>query len=357
MLYPHRDRTLAVRFGRCEEGLARRQPWFCQDMFWNVVNRHDLRTLGEKVMSGSLPNLVRRFARARSTRVREAWNDAPADDQWWVVDTVRRRWRAKVCGDPDVDFVSFFCGRHLSGRTELDALLVGCGSGHSFERWVDTRVFRRLCAFDIAPGQVARAQERVAALGIGALVQVEVADAATLSLPARAYDVVIAEQTMHHMSPLSGILARLAQALRPGGFVFIDDFVGPIRHQWTPRQLAAANAMLTLLPEPYRRMRSGRVKDLVVRPSVARMLLTDPSEAVESSRILPLLRRHFELLEIRRYGGTLLEVVLSGIAHNFVASDPETRRLLDACFSFEDTLLAAGEIADDFVVVVGRVPH
>jgi SAM-dependent methyltransferase len=323
-------------------------------MLRNFVNRHDLVSLAEAVRGRGLRALVRRFGRPRSGRVQEAWSAEQSDDQWWVIEAVRRRWRAKVTGDGDTDFIRWFCDRHLADRTGLDALMVGCGSGHSLPAWMATGRFARLDAFDIAPGQVARAREEVASLGLGERVRVEVADAATLAPRLVAYDVVLAEQALHHLSPLDAIVASLARMLRPGGLVFVDDFVGPIRHQWTPRQLAAANAMLRLLPESRRRMRNGRIKRAVVRPSVVRMLLTDPSEAVESSRIPAVLRRHFEILELRGYGGALLEVVLSGIAHNFVGTDPETLRLLETCFAREDAALACGEIGDDFVVAVGR---
>ena len=94
------------------------------------------------------------------------------------------------------------------------------------------------------------------------------------------------------------------------------------------------------------------MKHEVMRPSVARMILSDPSEAVESSRILPLLRESFDVLDVRGYGGTLLEPVLSGIAHNFVGNDADTQRLLGTCFAAEDALLTTGELDHDFVLVV-----
>jgi SAM-dependent methyltransferase len=325
-------------------------------MLWNLVNRQDVLAVAAKARSDGPASIVRRFGRSRSARVRQAWSVEAGDDQWWAIDAVRRRWREKVCGRGDVGFPRFLCERHLDGRSNLDALMAGCGSGHSLPGWIDTGCFRRVHAFDVAPAQIARARERIATLDPRTVVQAEIADAATFVQPEATFDVVIVEQALHHLSPLDAIVGRLARVLRSGGVIFVDDFVGPRRHQWTRRQLAAANALLSLLPEPYRRMQSGRVKRTVVRPSVARMLLTDPSEAVESSRILPVLGRHFELLEVRGYGGTLLHVVLSGIAHNFVGTDADSQGLLEACFAFEDALLGAGELSHDFVVVVGRRP-
>jgi len=323
-------------------------------MLRNFVNRHDARAIVDKLRSDGVATLFRRFGKRRAARVADAWADAPDDDQWWVIDAVRRRWGEKISGDADVDVPRYVCERYLRGRIGLDALMVGCGSGHSVPRWAATGVFRRIDAFDVAPGQVARAQACAAEHALDGLVHVRLADAATVDLGDGSYDVIVAEQALHHLSPLASILARLARALRSGGLLVVDDFVGPTRHQWMPRQLEAANALLAQLPQACRRLRSGHVKDQVVRPSIARMILSDPSEAVESSRILPLLHESFEVLDVRGYGGTLLEPVLSGIAHNFVGSDADTQRLLAMCFAVEDAMLATGELTHDFVVVVAR---
>ncbi len=82
------------------------------------------------------------------------------------------------------------------------------------------------------------------------------------------------------------------------------------------------------------------------------MILGDPSEAVESSKIRPLLHKIFEVVEIREYGGTVLHLLFSGIAHNFLSEDTETRHWLDICFEVEDSLLRKGDIQSDFIIAV-----
>jgi hypothetical protein len=73
----------------------------------------------------------------------------------------------------------------------------------------------------------------------------------------------------------------------------MDEYVGPSRFQWTSGQMRAANALLGALPEGHRTQRDGQIKRRVVRPSRLSMRLDDPSEAVESSGLMPALRRHF----------------------------------------------------------------
>jgi len=82
------------------------------------------------------------------------------------------------------------------------------------------------------------------------------------------------------------------------------------------------------------------------------MMLNDPSEAVESSRILPLLNSIFYMEEVREYGGTILHLLFNGIAHNFLKEDDETERILRFCFDAEDMLLKMKEIESDFVIAI-----
>jgi hypothetical protein len=81
------------------------------------------------------------------------------------------------------------------------------------------------------------------------------------------------------------------------------------------------------------------------------MWLSDPSEAVESSDIVPSIHSLFEVLEQKGFGGAILHLLFSGIAHHFVTPDVETRRLHEFAFSIEDTLLRLKEIEHDFALV------
>ena len=78
----------------------------------------------------------------------------------------------------------------------------------------------------------------------------------------------------------------------------------------------------------------------------------DPSEAVESARIIPLLHKIFEVIEIKEYGGTILHLLFSGIAHHFISPEAEAQRFLELFFEIEDQLLAQGDLQSDFIVAV-----
>lgn len=82
------------------------------------------------------------------------------------------------------------------------------------------------------------------------------------------------------------------------------------------------------------------------------MWVSDPSEAAESAAITATLRRYFTVVETKEYGGTILQLLLKEIAHNFIKGDEMEKRLLDTIFEIEDCLLASGEIESDYAFFV-----
>ena len=139
--------------------------------------------------------------------------------------------------------------------------------------------------------------------------------------------------------------------------MIVNDFVGPTKMQWSRRQLEIVNGVLAILPQAYRKqLDDGRIKKIHYSPSRLGMRINDPSEAVESGNIMPLLQEMFEVIEIREYGGTILHLLFENIAHNFLRTDPETNKLLQLCFDIEDVLLELNDIPSDFVLAVCRKP-
>ena len=74
-------------------------------------------------------------------------------------------------------------------------------------------------------------------------------------------------------------------------------------------------------------------------PGLLRMKLVDPSEAIDSSSILPAIQKHFNVVEERKVGWDILHILLKDIAHNFLNTDDETRHLLSYLFDQEDEYL------------------
>lgn len=329
---------------------------------------HRVRTRIRRVAAGALRRLRTYLELATAPggaatpspaeRVSQRWAEA-ADWHggeilhWLQHPLVQRRLNVLVSGDPTRDRFQYFLDTYLAGRLPVRrALTLGCGHG-DLERGLARYGFALAHdAVDLSPGAVERAARAAREAGLDH-VSYSVADLNEVVLPERAYDVVFGVSAVHHVERLEHLFEQVARTLVPEGYFFLDEFVGPSQFQWTPAQLRAVNEVLASLPPALLRTPSG-VKGPVERPSLEAMNQGDPSEAVRSAEILPLLRRWFEVLEVRGYGGTLLHLALEGIAGNFPEADPVARAHLEAMFRIEDRLIASGVLSHDFVVAIAR---
>ena len=320
-------------------------------MLGDLVHIGDFSLLVEKARQGRLRDLVSRIARRGASWDHTAY---PLKN-WWDIPDVMDRWNTMISGDPKVDYCAFFLRRYFGERRELSALSLGSGTGYREIELAKSGRFARIDAVEKVHARIAYSRERSAQAGFSGAINYIEADASRVDVPRGRYDLVIAEQFLHHVTPLGPMLGRIRDFLKPDGFFIFNEFVGPSRFQWTGEQLDAVNGLLAKLPEKYRiRHMSGTVKRYVRRPGRLAVMLYDPTEAVESSRIVPLLGKTFDVIETRDYGGTVLQLLFSDIAANFLGRDPETKRLLAMCFAAEDDLLKRLAPASDFVVGICR---
>lgn len=322
-------------------------------MLDNMVNRHDLERVWRLTRLGRTDRLLSKLRVRGTARVVEHWAELdPSRSQWWAVPAVVQRWNRLMTGDAAVPFPQYVADKYLLSKWPLRGLSLGCGVGGNEVVWARTGAFRRLRGVDVSPQRVAAATTAAEAAGLDDVLEFHTADVNRLADGGERFNVLLGLQSLHHFDRLFEAVRRLAALLEPGGLFVVDEFVGPTRFQWTDGQLEAANALLADLPPERRRLPDGRIKQRVVRPSRLSMVLDDPSEAVDASSLLPALRGTFDILEERPYGGTVLHIALSGIAHHFADQDSETLELLDRCFEAEDRALP--ELGHDFTALVAR---
>lgn len=306
-----------------------------------LITPDDLLETLAKLRQRGLPFLLSKLRLNPLARTRSAFDDpALRAANWWQVPAVRRRWNQRLTGDAARSYEPYVAEKYLAGRTGLRLLSLGSGGASHELAFARLPHFAEVRCVDIAARLLARASAAAEQEGLLNF-RTEVADVNALAIAPGSYDVVLFHSALHHFSDVDGILARVRQALRPDGLLVINDYVGPARLQWSAAQLAEANRILRdVLPARWRvRYLSRQVKTRVSGPGLWRMRLADPSEAAESDRIVPALRRHFTPLEEAALGGNILTLVLKDIAHHFMREDAETQQLLAELCRLEDAFL------------------
>ena len=259
-----------------------------------------------------------------------------------------------ITGGSGRDRFQYFLDEHLPGRLPVArAITLGCGTG-DLERGLSKYGFAAVHeAVDLSDHAILAARQAAAAQQLRHI-QYRAADLNSLRLEPDSYDVVFGVSSIHHVENLENLFSQVHAALRPGGLFFLDEYVGPTRFQWTDVQLRLMNEQLRKLPESLRRSVSerGKVKTEVIRKTLDYMKASDPSEAVRSADIVPLLRQHFKVVEFKGYGGSLLHELLFDIAGNFAQANDGSLARLEELFRIEDDLLESGTLPHDFAYAV-----
>jgi SAM-dependent methyltransferase len=349
-------------------------------------------------------------------RTSKRWGEAQSQwdfdkgDYWGGLPAVRQRLDAKICGYAGVDWINYTLQRYFVGRLPLGhCLSLGCGTGMLERELARRGAFEHCTASDVAEASISQARlnaRREGYLNIEYLVR----DDNTAILPSTTYDAVWAHDSVHHLVSFDHVFSQVAQSLKSEGLFILSEYVGPDRFQFPKRQREIIEACLKLIPDRHRRRlitppvlvgqptdssksstttSAGNIARLVRRlvektldgelPGTARrkwhswrarrrgevpmkidadlpgrhsVIAWDPSEAARSSQLLPSLRRHFEIIEVKPLGGTILQFLLAGIAGNFSSDDGE--RVLRMLFNIEDTLMEVGDLESDFLFIVAK---
>lgn len=292
----------------------------------------------------------------------QAWGtpeDWGADGWHWTqLDEVRAAINRKVTGDAAQPPLAWFfqaVGKKLA-LPLARVLVLGCGAGRVEREVIQNGWAREVIAIDLSAKvlEVARTE----AAGLDGIVYFQ-ADMNCLPLgdgpfQLASFDAVLGVSSVHHCAEVECLYRSLGELLRPGGFLFLDEYVGPDRFQWTEAQLRHINRISDLLPRHLMNTLKGEHRRCFRAPSVAEVMAVDPSEAVRSSELLPLLGDYFVDVQVRPYGGAILHLLLAHTAQNFAAE--EAAPYLHTVMAAEDELYSAGRLQHNFACVIARRP-
>lgn len=275
--------------------------------------------------------------------------------QWSRLPAIRKMINRHVTGQDDLDFsVRFFADMAKTRPLPLErALVLACGQGE-LERSLITRGWvKQVVAIDISATAIANARKNAENLGIDNI-DYRVGDMNNLDIDGP-FDIIFSSSAIHHCSDLEGLFANINRMLAPDGYFFLDDYIGPSRFQWSDAQVLQINRLLQLLPDHLVRDGLGATRRRLQRPTIDEVIAVDPSEAVRSAEIVPLMRRNMAVEFYRGYGGNLLNLALSTVAQNFHpdgGGSADGPAYLDLLIQASDHLRATGRCQDDFAIAI-----
>ena len=321
-------------------------------MFNNFINHHDFTRLIWGLRHGYLSAILSRITKNKVGRVKVAWKKISRKPSvWWVIPEVSHRVNLLMTGDEKVGYFEYVAKKYFADKKEMVAISLGCGIGHREIKWAGHCDFKKIHGYDISDNLIQQAKKQAREKQLDQTIEYFAADIHDTDIPENQYDAVFVEQALHHFSPLKDILVKIEKSLKPDGIFVVNEYVGPTRFQYTKRHLEIVNAVRSILPEKLKKhIVDGAVKKAIC-PSRMSMIFKDPSEAVESGMIMPLLHEIFDVVEVRPYEA-ITHMLFDGIAHNFLSDDPEVKQYIKMCFEIEDVLMQTKELPANFALII-----
>ncbi|HEY7831200.1 MAG TPA: methyltransferase [Solirubrobacteraceae bacterium] len=262
---------------------------------------------------------------------------------FWHSPVVNAEINRRITGDPAVTPAAYFTARYCQ-TPRRRGLSLGCGGG-SFEReLLELNACEHIIGVDISPKRI---EGGMAATPSHLKDRLELicADLETWR-PSGAFDLVVGKAVLHHLDSLEDWVNTINRLLGADGLLYVSEFVGPSRFQWTDKQLEIVNRLLARLsPELLRDLAAndGRLRPPAGRPDIERFIQDDPSEAIHSGELPALLRGTFETVEERPWGGAVYHLLFSGVMGNF-EHHPDLVRVL---MEFDSILTEEGVVDND----------
>lgn len=274
----------------------------------------------------------------------------PGSPFWVPSAALQRHLNRTATGRPDCDWLSHVRAEHLPRRVER-TLIVGCGNGFLERALVRHEGIGTILATDSDPKAIEAANRQARRLGLVAI-SYAVLDPEREGLPEGPWNVIFANDVLHHVSNLETILSAARDALAPGARFVFSEYTGPARFQHAEERMEIVQRYFRLLPDRIRTdPDTGRLLWRRERVDAERLARDNPAEAAASGAILPLARRLFAAEAELSGAEGLLHPLLSGLARNF---RPDDERLLEVLCTAEEHATSLGLLAPLFTVFVGR---
>ena len=273
---------------------------------------------------------------------------------FWVPSAVlQAHLNRTATGRPDYDWLTFVRAEHLPARVPR-TLVLGCGNGFLERALARHSGIEEILATDRDAASVEAAASAARREGRSTIAYRRL-DVERDDLPDGPWDLVLANDLLHHVAELEPLLRRIRDVLAPGGAFVFSEYTGPRRFQHDAAAQEMVERYFRTLPEHIRKdPDTGRSLWNRSHVDAERLARESPDEAATSDMLVPLARKLFRSETELSGGEGLLHPLLSGLARNFRPASREDERLLSVLCAAEENATALGILRPLFTIFVGR---
>lgn len=154
-------------------------------------------------------------------------------------------------------------------------------------------------------------------------------------------DVVMANQSLHHVVELEYLFESIRIGMRESGVFVTSDMIGRNGHMRWPEALERVQAYWQELPDSYRR---NHLMKRVEQKYINHDCSTEGFEGIRAQDILPLLARNFNFSLFLPFGNIVMVFIDRTFGHNFDAGGEWDRAFIDRLHEEDERSFIEGSI-------------
>ena len=319
-----------------------------------LITFDDIIDVYTEIKQRSFSFILSKFSFSGKKRTRATFDSsATITADYWIIPGIRERWNLMITGEKSMSYEDYVVKKYFDGRSGLKMLSLGSGIASHEMAFARHDCFSLVKCIDFSENKLRRAEHMAREEGLANMV-FEPADINHYHFSRGAWDMVLFHSSLHHLRNVDQLIPGVKNSLKQGGYLIINEYTGPNRLQVSKSRIRLTNRILReYIPAKFRtRYNTRLVKNRVSGPGILRVMLSDPSEAVESEKILPSIHANFDIVEEKKIGGDILMYLFKDIAHHFLESSEEKQTILGKVFLMEDKFI--GEHGSDFIFGVYR---
>ncbi|MES2603953.1 MAG: class I SAM-dependent methyltransferase [Pseudomonadota bacterium] len=220
-----------------------------------------------------------------------------------------------------------------SGNCDMECRLASALRAEGIDNFV-------IECIDINQAMLDRGIKLAEALGVASYIATTISDFNNWQ-PVKQYDVVIANQCLHHIIELEDLFSKVKQVLTDDGRFLVSDMIGRNGHLRWPEALGIINTMWSQLPEKYKynHMRQRQEPQFINHDCS-----TSSFEGIRAQDILPLLVANFHFELFLPFGNLIFVFIDRTFGYNFNPEVVEDRQIIDKIHARDEEGMHSGEL-------------
>ena len=168
-------------------------------------------------------------------------------------------------------------------------------------------------------------------------------------IPVTNYEIVMANQSLHHVMNLEGLFDAVQQSLKSDGLFLISDMIGRNGHMRWPEAMDRLGSFWDELPDSYRYNRLlNRHEEQYINYDCS----TEGFEGIRAQDILPLLMERFNFNFFFPFGNIIFVFIDRTFGHNFDADADWDKDFIDRVHACDEACIISGELKPTSVLTV-----